>query len=89
MADTYKITGYSKDTGIAVVTFSVGGQTYTGVKVASVPKDSVESVTEYMTQYANAYTAGKQQEENAKADIPDEVKALLNVATPLNVATEL
>lgn len=79
--DTYKITSYSKDTGIAVVTFVVGGKTYTGVKVASVPKDSVEKVTEYMRKYVNAYIDGKNKEAEAKVDIPNEVKALLNVAT--------
>ncbi len=79
--DTFKITAYNKDTGIAVVTFVVGGKTYTGVKVASVPKDSVESVKAYMRQYVEAYKAGKGAEAAAKADIPLEVKALLNVAT--------
>jgi hypothetical protein len=81
MMDTYKITAYDKETGIAVVTFKIGGTTYTGVKVASVPKDSVESVTAYMRKYVDAYMAGKAQEAEAKADIPLEVKALLNVAT--------
>ena len=79
--DTFKVTGYNKDTGIAVVTFVVGRKTYTGVKVASVPKDSVNSVKEYMRKYVDAYAAGKAQESSAKADIPLEVKALLNVAT--------
>lgn len=79
--DTYKITAYNKDTGIAVVTFKVDGQTYTGVKVASVPKDSVAAVTEYMRKYVDAYLAGKAQEAEAAKDIPNEVKALLNVAT--------
>lgn len=79
--DTFKITGYDKNTGIAVVTFVVGGKTYTGVKVASVPKDSVQSVKEYMRKYVDAYVAGKAQEAATKSDIPLEVKALLNVAT--------
>ena len=79
--DTFKITAYDKNTGIAVVTFVVGGKTYTGVKVASVPKDSVLAVKEYMRKYVDAYVAGKEAEAAAKADIPLEVKALLNVAT--------
>lgn len=87
--DTFKVTSYNKDTGIAVVTFVVGGKTYTGVKVAGVPKGSVEqtpkenvdAVKSYMRSYVDAYIAGKAQEAAAKADIPLEVKALLNVAT--------
>jgi len=79
--DTYKITSYSKDTGIAVVNFVVDGKTHTGVKVASVPKSTVEEVTAYMRSYADAYIAGKAQEAEAIKDIPNEVKALLNVAT--------
>ena len=79
--DTFKVTGYDKNTGIAVVTFVVGGKTYTGVKVANVPKDTVENVKAHMRSYVDAYVAGKAQEAAAKSDIPLEVKALLNVAT--------
>ena len=79
--DTFKVTGYNKNTGITVVTFVVGGKTYTGVKVAGVPKDTVANVTAHMRSYVNAYVAGKATEAVAKADIPVEVKALLNVAT--------
>jgi len=79
--DTFKVTGYNKNTGIAVVTFVVGGKTYTGVKVAGVPKDTVANVTAHMRSYVDAYIAGKAVQAAAVADIPNEVKALLNVAT--------
>lgn len=84
--DTFKVTSYNKDTDVALVTFVVGGKTYTGVKVSGIPKDTVESVKLRMREYVDAYVAGKAVEAAAKADIPNEVKALLNVATELPVA---
>ena len=79
--ETFKITAYDKNTDIALVTFVVGGKTYTDVKVSGIPKDTVENVKLRMRAYVDAYVAGKAQEAAAKADIPNEVKALLNVAT--------
>jgi len=79
--DTFTITGYAKATDTATVTFSVNGTSYTGVKVQGIPKDTVESVRAYLKPIATAYVAGLAQEEAAKADISDEVKALLNTPT--------
>ena len=81
--DTYTVTAYNVNTGVATVTFTVGGQSVAGVKVTGCPKDSVASVTEFMRNYANAYLAGKVAEANAVAAIDPSVVALLNAATPL------
>jgi hypothetical protein len=79
--NTFKVTAYDKNTDVAVVTFIVKGKTYTGVKVSGIPKDNVASVKLRMREYIEAYIAGKAVEAAAKTDIPNEVKALFNVAT--------
>lgn len=78
---TFTITGYSKTTDTVTVNFNDDGTIYTGVKVQGIPKDSVANVKAFMDAYATAYAAGKAQEAATKADIANEVKALLNVAT--------
>lgn len=79
--DTFTITAYNKTTDTATFNVTVGGQTYTGLKTQGIPKDSVASVKAFFRDKADAYAAGKAQESAAQADIPNEVKALLNVAT--------
>lgn len=85
--DTFKITGYNKDTQVVTVTFVLGardgyaGGTLTAVKLSNPPTDSVASVQQFFRSHADAYIAGKMQEEAKKVDIANEVKALLNVVT--------
>lgn len=83
MANTFTITGYTRATDTVTVTFVVDGTTYTGVKLQGLPKDSVESVKDYMFKYVEAFKAGKKQEEDAKTDIPNDVKDLLNKPTEI------
>lgn len=79
--DTFTITGYQKLTDTVTVTFNVGGNTYTGVKIQGIPHDTVDNVKAFMRTYVDAYKAGKYQEAAAQADIATEVKALLNAPT--------
>jgi len=79
--DTFTITAYNAATDTVTFNATVGGQTFTGLKVQGIPKDSVDSVKAFFRQYADAYKAGKQQEAEAQSDIPNEVKALLNTPT--------
>lgn len=78
---TFTITAYNKTTDTVTVNFNDNGTVYTGVKIQGVPKDTVANVKTFMDNYATAYAAGKAQEAAAQADIANEVKALLNVAT--------
>lgn len=79
--DTFTITAYSKATDTATVTIVASGQTYAGIKLQGIPKDSVDNVKAFIRKYVDAFVAGKAQEAAAQADISNEVKALLNVAT--------
>ncbi len=78
---TFTITAYNRTTDTVTVNFNDNGTVYTGVKIQGVPKDTVANVKTFMDNYATAYAAGKAQEASAQADIANEVKALLNVAT--------
>lgn len=82
--DTFTITGYNVNTDVATVTFFVDGQTYTGINLTGVPKDSVEDVRAYLLAYVNAYKAGKAIEAAKRTAIDPSVVALLNVATSFN-----
>jgi hypothetical protein len=85
--DTFKITGYNKDTQVVTATFVLApragyaGETLTAVKLSNPPTDSVASVQQFFRSHADAYIAGKMQEEAKKVDIALDVKALLNVVT--------
>lgn len=79
--DTFTITGYAKATDTATITFVIDGTTYAGVKIQGIPKDTVANVKTFLKNYVDAYKAGKAKEAAAQADIANEVKALLNVAT--------
>lgn len=85
--DTFKVTGYNRDTQTVTVTFALAprtgyaGETLTAVKLTNPPTDSVESVKQFFRTHADAYIAGKIQEEAKKVDIADEVKTLLNKVT--------
>ena len=78
---TFTITGYARATDTVTASFNDNGTVYTGVKIQGIPKDSVPNVKAFMDAYATAYAAGKAQEAATQADIANEVKALLNVAT--------
>lgn len=78
---TFTITAYDKTKDTATVNFNDNGTIYTGIKIQGVPKDTVANVKQFMDDYATAYAAGKAAEAAAQADIANEVKALLNVAT--------
>jgi hypothetical protein len=77
--DTFTITNYVKATDTVTFSVTLDGQTYTGLKLQGIPKDSVDSVKAYFRKYADAYKAGKLLE--VETDIPNEVKALLNTPT--------
>jgi hypothetical protein len=85
--DTFKITGYDRNTQIVTVTFVLApregyaGETLTGIKLFNPPKSTVEDVRAFFRGYADAYIAGKTIEEEKKTDIAQEVKNLLNVVT--------
>lgn len=79
--DSFTITAYSAATDTATVNATVGGTTYTGLKLRGVPKDTVANVKAFMRAYADAYAAGKAQEAQAVAIPSSEVAALLNVPT--------
>jgi len=85
--DTFRITGYDKNTQTVTATFVLAprpgyaGETLTGAKLQNPPTDSVESVTNFFRGHADAYIAGKIQEEAKKVEISPEVAALLNVVT--------
>lgn len=81
MADTFTVTAYNVNTGVATVTFNFSGTTYTGLKVAGCPKTDVPSVKAFMLAHITAYAAGKAAEASAIAAIDPSVAALLNVAT--------
>jgi len=82
--DTFTVTAYNVTTGTATVTFKVGAQTFTGVKVQGCPTDSVESVKRFFNDYVSAYLAGKDAEAAAVKVIDPSVAALVNVATTFN-----
>jgi hypothetical protein len=79
--DTFTITAYNKATDTVTFNCTLNGQSYTGLKLQGIPKDTVANVKAFMRAHADAYIAGKAQEAKAQADIANEVKALLNVAT--------
>lgn len=79
--DSFTITAYSAATDTATVNATVDGQTFTGLKLKGVPKDTVANVKAFMRAYADAYTAGKAQEATSVAKPSSEVAALLNVPT--------
>lgn len=87
MQDTFKITGYNKDTQVVTATFVLApragyaGETLTGVKLTNPPTDSVESVQQFFRSHADAYIAGKIQEEAKKVAFNPDIVALLNVVT--------
>lgn len=87
MQDSFTITGYAKATQIVTLNVTLAaregfaGETITGLKLKNPPTDSVDSVKAWLRDYADAYIAGKTQEEAVKVDISDDVKALLNKAT--------
>jgi len=80
--DTFTVTGYSAATNTATITFTVGGTAYTGVKIKGVPVDTVENIKAYLLNWAQAYLAGKNVEQNQTITPDPTVTALLNVATP-------
>ena len=85
--DTFTVKSYSKETQIVTLDVTLAprpgfaGETITGLKRKNPPTDSVDSVKAWLRGYADAYIAGKTQEEAVKVDISDDVKALLNKAT--------
>lgn len=81
--DTFTPTGYNAATDVVTFNATVGGVTYTGLKISGCPKDNVESVKEFFRSYMDAYVAGKAEETKKVKGFSPEVAALLNVATPL------
>lgn len=85
--DTFTVTAYNKTTDVATITFVLvarpgfAGGTFTGVKISGSPKDTIVNVKAFLRTYADAFIEGKISENNHQADISDEVKTLLNVAT--------
>lgn len=79
--DSFTITAYNAATDTATVTATVGGTTYTGLKLKGVPKDTVANVKAFIRAYADAYAAGKAQETASVSSPSAEVAALLNVPT--------
>ena len=85
--DSFTITGYVKATQIVTLNVVLAarpgfaGETITGLKLKNPPTDSVDSVKAWLREYADAYIAGKTQEEAVKVDISNDVKALLNTPT--------
>lgn len=85
--DTFRVTAYNKDTQTVTVTFVLAprtgyaGETLTAVKLKNPPTDSVESVKQFFRTHADAYIAGKIQEEAKKVTLSAEVTALLNAVT--------
>lgn len=85
--DTFTVTAYNKNTDVATITFVLVGRTgfaggtFTGVKISGIPKDTITNVKAFLRSYADAFIAGKVSESNQQADISDEVKTLLNIAT--------
>lgn len=85
--DTFTVTAYNKNTDVATITFVLvartgfAGATFTGVKISGIPKDTIANVKSFLRSYADAFIAGKVTEGSQQADISDEVKTLLNIAT--------
>lgn len=85
--DTFKITGYDKNTQLVTVNFVLAarpgyaGETLTGVKLLNPPTDTVENIQSFFRAHADAYISGKIFEEAKKVNISSEVTALLNVVT--------
>jgi hypothetical protein len=86
--DTFKITGYNAATQVVTANVTLAprtgfaGGTYTGIRKAHPPTDTVENVKAWFREWADSYIAGVQQQALAQAPVSAEVAALLNVATP-------
>jgi hypothetical protein len=85
--DTFRITAYNATTQVVTVTVTLAardgfaGGTYTGIKKAHPPTDTVANVKAWFREWADSYIAGVRQQTLAQAPVSAEVAALLNVTT--------